>query len=453
MRRSAIRELLKLTARPEVISFAGGLPAAELFPVDRVERAMRAVLARHGGRCLQYGETEGVAELREWVAQRYSTARCRVRPENVLITSGAQQALDLAGRVFLDEGDEVVVENPTYLALLSAWRPFGARFRPVPSDARGLRVDALEPLLARRPKLLYLVPNFQNPQGTTLSLERRRRLVHCLRESKVPLVEDDPYGELRYGGEPLPGLLELDAVERPAAGLDSQVIFTGTFSKVLMPGLRVGWAIAAGEVIDKLVQAKQAADLHTSTLCQHLALELLRTGFLEEVLPVFRDAYRRRRDAMLDALDRHFPPGAAWTRPEGGMFLLVTLPADVDAGRLLPRALAQGVAFVPGEAFHLGEEGTAPRTPNSGSPGRLRLETPGHGRNTLRLNFSQARPEQIETGIRRLAGVLLPAEEAQGDDERDDAPDDHDGDLAGDGGQAGAVDHDRAHALDERRQR
>jgi 2-aminoadipate transaminase len=384
LKRSAIRELLKVTSRPEVISFAGGLPAAELFPMDRVESAIKAVLQRHGGRSLQYSETEGMPELRDWIARRHSRPHFELKPENVLITSGAQQALDLIGRVFLDEGDEVVVENPTYLALLSAWRPLGVRFLPVPSDSQGLQVDAAGSLAARQPKLMYLVPNFQNPQGTTLSFERRRKLAALLREFNLPLVEDDPYGELRYSGESLPALLELDASNPGASRLDSRVIFTGTFSKVLMPGLRVGWVIAETAVIDKLVQAKQAADLHTGTFCQHLALELLRGSFLEEFLPLFRETYRRRRDTMLAALDRHFPPGAAWTRPEGGMFLLVTLPAEVDAGRLLSRALEQGIAFVPGEEFHLG----------------------GSGRNTLRLNFSHPQPERIEAGIRRLAAVL-----------------------------------------------
>ena len=388
MRRSAVRELLQVASQPGIISFAGGLPAAELFPVSRVKAAADAVLERVGGQCLQYAETEGLPGLRDWIARQFSREHLTVERENVLITSGAQQALDLIGRVLLDEGDRVAVENPTYLALLSAWRPLGVEFLAVPSDTQGMRVDALEPLLERKPKLMYLTPNFQNPQGTTLALERRKRLVALLQEYEIPVVEDNPYGDLRYNGPSLPNLLEFEAgfsrTTHHAPRSPDHVIYAGTFSKVLMPGLRVGWVIADRQVIDKLVQAKQAADLHTNTLGQYLALELVTHGFLEEFLPVLRKAYRARRDLMLAALEKHFPKTASWTRPDGGMFLLVTLPGTVDTDELLPAALARKVAYVPGEEFHLN----------------------GEGRNTLRLNFSNARPEQIEEGIHRLAALL-----------------------------------------------
>jgi 2-aminoadipate transaminase len=385
MKRGAVRELLKLTSRPEIISFAGGLPAAEFFPADRVQEALTAVLRRAGGSCLQYAETEGIAGLRDWIAARFSRGPLKVTRENVLITSGAQQALDLLGRILLDPGDRVALESPTYLALLSAWRPLGVEFQPVPSDREGLRMDLLEDLLKNRPpKIIYLVPNFQNPQGTTLARDRRERLALLLRGRQIPLVEDNPYGDLRYDGEPLPDVIESGLAEGAGGPLQSPVIHVGTFSKVLMPGLRVGWAIADSEVIEKLVQAKQAADLHTATLSQHLVLELVNRGFLEEFIPVLRETYRERRDLMLAALDRCFPAGVSWTRPQGGMFLLVTLPASMDAGALLPRAIAQGVAFVPGEEFH----------------------PDGRGRNTLRLNFSNARPDQIDTGIERLARLV-----------------------------------------------
>jgi len=388
MRCSAVRELLQVASQPGIISFAGGLPAAELFPVSRVKAAADAVLERFGGQCLQYAETEGLPGLRDWIARQFSREHFTVERENVLITSGSQQALDLIGRVLLDEGDRVVVENPTYLALLSAWRPLGVEFLAVPSDSQGMQVDALEPLLQRQPKLIYLTPNFQNPQGTTLALERRERLVALLQKYEIPVVEDNPYGELRYDGKSLSNLLELDAglprTTHHAPRIPNHVIYAGTFSKVLMPGLRVGWVIADRQVIDKLVQAKQAADLHTNTLGQYLALELVTHGFLEEFLPVLRKAYRARRDLMLAALEKHFPKTASWTRPDGGMFLLVTLPGDVDTSELLPTALARKVAYVPGEEFHLN----------------------GEGKNTLRLNFSNAGPAQIEEGIRRLAGLL-----------------------------------------------
>jgi len=382
MKRSAIRELLKVTRRPEVISFAGGLPAAELFPIPQVKAAVDAVLQRLGGKCLQYGETEGVPELREWVASHFSRNGVQITANNVLITTGAQQGLDLVGRVFLDESDRAVVENPTYLALLSAWRPYVGEFLAVPSDEHGMQVDALPTLLEKRPKLIYITPNFQNPQGTTLTRERRETLVGLLQEHGVALLEDNPYGELRYDGEALPHLLEIEAGK--SGGIPNHVMYSGTFSKVLMPGLRVGWVIAAPEVIDKLGMAKQAADLHTSTICQYAVLELLRRGFLEEFVPVLCKSYGERRDLMLSALEKHFGGKAKWNRPEGGMFLLVSFPAEYDTMKMLPRALEQNVAYVPGEEFHMN----------------------GEGKNTLRLNFSNARPEQIEEGIERLAAVL-----------------------------------------------
>jgi 2-aminoadipate transaminase len=384
MTSSALRELLKVTARPEIISFAGGAPATELFPVNRVKTALAEVLDGVGGRALQYSTTEGLADLRDWIARRFSAPKMRVHRDNVLITSGAQQGMDLIGRILLEESDRVIMENPTYLAVLSAWRPSGAEFLPVECDADGMNVDLVKPLMKKKPKAIYCVPNFQNPKGTTLSLARRKRLVALARRHSIVIVEDNPYGELRYSGRALPSLFELDARNGGASGLDSHVIYTGTFSKVLMPGLRVGWVIASRPVIEKLTQAKQAADLHTGTLSQHLALKLVREGFMEEFVPVLCRHYGKRRDAMLDALEKYFPKGAVWTQPEGGMFLWVTLPETINAGELLPAALKRGVAYVPGEAFHL----------------------TGEGKNTVRLNFSNAPPERIEAGIRKLGKLF-----------------------------------------------
>lgn len=383
MKRTAVRELLKLAAQPGMVSFAGGLPATELFPVEQVRQAGDTVLTRVGKQALQYGETEGLAGLRDWVAGQLSRPGLAVRRANVLIVSGAQQALDLLGRVLLDDGDRVVVENPTYLALLSAWRPLGAQFLAAPSDSEGMRVDELIPLLRRLPKLIYTMPNFQNPQGTTLSLERRRELIELLRSHDTCLVEDNPYGELRYDGESLPHLLELDAAEK-AGTLGGRVLYVGTFSKALVPGLRIGWVVAPEEVIEKLVQAKQAMDLHTGTFVQHLALELVLAGVLEAQIPRLRQAYRQRRDTMLAALERHFPDEVTWTRPDGGMFLLATLPAGLNAADVLKPALQRQVAFVPGDDFHLN----------------------GTGANTLRLNFSYAEPALIEEGVKRLGEVV-----------------------------------------------
>ncbi len=384
MRRGAVRELLKLTARPEMISFAGGLPAPELFPVAEVREATAAALARHGSTALQYGETEGCAGLRDWVAQQYSRPGRPVRRENVMITSGSQQALDLIGRVLLDEGDSVLVENPTYLALLSAWRPCGARFLGLGADRDGMRVEEIGALAKDAPKVVYTVPNFQNPCGTTLSLARRRQLIALVQQHDLLVVEDDPYGQLRYDGGALPSLLELDQEDARTGEFGGRVIHTSTFSKALAPGLRVGWIVAATEVIDCLVRAKQAVDLHTATLNQLTILELAYQGVLDAQIPRLRAAYAGRRDVMLRAMEKWFPPGVTWTRPAGGMFLLVTLPQGWDAGEVLRISLERGVAFVPGEEFHLD----------------------GRGKNTLRLNFSNASPERIETGIQRLGEVL-----------------------------------------------
>lgn len=368
MQRSTVREFLKLAAQPGMISFAGGLPAPELFPLQEVRAASENVLTRHGTRALQYGETEGVRELRSWLADRHN-----VSVENVLITSGAQQALDLIGRVLLDPGDQVAVENPTYLALLLAWRPLGVEYSPVISDDEGMVVSEIP----NKAKLLYVIPNFQNPQGTTLSHARRMVLAEKARREKLIIVEDDPYGELRFDGEPLPSLFSL------AGGPEGPVIHVGTFSKVLAPGFRVGWIIANSSLIEKLVLAKQPLDLHTSTWNQYLASELASIGFLPAHLEKLRAEYRTRRDAMLTALDEFMPPTVRWTRPAGGMFLFTTLPPQYDAAHLAAQAIREKVLIVPGADFHV-----------------------TGGKNTFRLNFSNAQPNAIRSGIEKLAGVI-----------------------------------------------
>jgi 2-aminoadipate transaminase len=368
LRRNTVREFLKYAKRPGMISFGGGLPAPELFPIAEFAKASDAVLRRHGAKALQYGESEGVAELREWIA-----ADLGVAAENVLITSGAQQALDLLGRVLIDKDDHVAVENPTYLALLSSWRLQAPKFEAVRSDAEGLCVDGLR----AGAKLLYLVPNFQNPQGTTLTLERRVELAEFARQQELIVVEDDPYGELRYDGEALPSVFEF------AGKTDGPVVRVGTFSKVLAPGLRVGWLIADRALLEKVVQAKQSSDLHTSTFNQYLALELVANGLLDTQIPKLCSEYRHRRDVMLESLSETMPEGVEWTTPEGGMFLLITLPAGVNGAEIARAALSENVLVVPGEDFHV-----------------------IGGENTLRLNFSNCTPEQIKTGIGRLAGIV-----------------------------------------------
>ena len=386
MKPSAIRELLKVANRPGMVSFAGGLPAAELFPIAEIEEVAKQVLREHGRRALQYGETEGLAALRDWVAGKFSTATVKLRRENVLITTGAQQGVDLLGRVLLDAGDKVVVESPTYLAALGAWRPNGVEFLATPTDQDGMRLETLEPLLARKPVFVYAQPNFQNPSGTTLSAERRPKLVEMIRAHDIALVEDNPYGELWFEEEPLPSLFELDARAGTGAngGLDSNVVYLGTFSKILAPAFRVGWTIAEEALIDKMALAKQAADLQSSTFNQYIALEMARRGL---DIAKLRAVYRERRDAMLGALEKHFPADATWTRPKGGLFLWVTLPERINTMELLPRAVENNVTFVPGEDFHAEH----------------------NGKNTMRLNFSNAGIDDICAGIERLGSVIKAA--------------------------------------------
>ena len=384
---SAIRELLKLTQRPEVISFAGGLPASDLFPTDRFRMACCKVLEQQAHLALQYGATEGYEPLREMVARHIARYRIKARSENVLITSGSQQALDLIGKLLLNPGDRVLVEAPTYLGALQAFSVYGADYVSVPSDDNGLCSDLLEAPLRSGPKFMYVLPNFQNPAGTTLSEGRRHQLVLLADKYGIPIIEDDPYGQLRYEGEHLPPLVVLDRenLRRDSGYSIGNVIYLSTFSKTLAPGLRLGWIVAPPDVISKLVQLKQGADLHTSTFIQMVAYEAARDNFLDEHVKLIRRVYRERRDVMLDALQEFFPPEVTWTRPMGGLFLWVTLPEGLNAQELFDAALQENVAFVPGDSFY---------APN------------GHqddARRHLRLNFSAAPPEQIREGIRRLS--------------------------------------------------
>jgi 2-aminoadipate transaminase len=384
---SAIRELLKITQRPEVISFAGGLPASELFPVERFEEACRKVLEQNAARALQYGETEGYLPLREMIARHTSRYGIKAQTENVMITTGSQQALDLIGKLLINAGDRILVEAPTYLGALQAFNVYGAEYVSVPCDEDGLRTDMLESPLRFGPKFMYILPNFQNPGGTTLSEDRRRILVSLSDKYGIPIVEDDPYGQLRYEGEHLPPLVVLDRgnLPRDDGYTFGNVIYLSTFSKTLAPGLRLGWIVAPPEVIAKLVQLKQGADLHTSTFTQVVAYEVARDNFLDEHVKKLRQVYRERRDVMLEALAQNFPSEVTWTHPKGGLFLWVTLPEGMDANELLHEALKQNVAFVSGDSFF--------------PPNGLGQEGSRH----FRLNFTNARPEQIREGIRRLS--------------------------------------------------
>ncbi len=383
---TALRDMLTLTQKADIISFSGGLPAPELFPVERFRQAADLVLTVYGQRALQYSPTEGHSPLRRWVASQLNRHGMRVDENNVLITTGSQQASELIGRLLIDQGDPVLVESPTYVGALQAFGIYRPRYVVVPTDDDGLLVDALEPYFQAKPKLLYLLPNFQNPSGTTLPLVRREQLVRLSMVYSVPIVEDDPYSLLRYEGETLPPLLALDALRSDAVrpGVPESVLYHGTFSKLLAPGLRIGWVLAPADVIQQLAVLKQGVDLHTGTLDQMIAYEVARSGFLDQHVERLTKIYRHRRDVMLEAMTAYFPDSVQWTRPSGGLFIFVTLPQGVIARDLLIKALEQRVAFVPGNAFF----------PNGG------------GENTLRLNFSNAKPDRIVEGIKRLGKVL-----------------------------------------------
>lgn len=380
---SIIRELLKITQRPEVISFAGGLPAPEVFPVARFQEACQRVLQTQAATALQYGPTEGYRPLREHIVAHMARYGIVATVDNVLITTGSQQALDLIAKLFINRGDRILVESPTYLGALQAFDLMGAEYVTVPADDDGMQTSNLEQALRSGPKFMYVLPNFQNPGGTTLARSRREKLVAISEKHGIPIIEDDPYGQLRYEGEHIAPLLVLDRTNlaRDDGYKLGNVIYLSTFSKVLAPGLRVAWIVAPPEVISKLVQLKQSTDLHTSMFTQMAVYETARDGFLDEHVKLIRSTYKERRDAMLQALHDFFPPEVSWTHPQGGLFLWVTMPAGVDSSRLLDTALRQNVAFVPGDPFF----------PNG--------DTASH----MRLNFSNAQPEMIREGIRRLS--------------------------------------------------
>jgi 2-aminoadipate transaminase len=386
---SVIRELLKYAEQPDIISFAGGLPAPEVFPLKEFGEACSVVLSQHGAQALQYGATEGYLPLREMIARHTSRYMVKVTPDNILITSGSQQALDFIGRLFVNRGDYIVVESPTYLGALQAWNAYGAQYITVPMDENGMIVAQLEEALRKGPKFIYVLPNFQNPSGVTLSLERRKQVIELADKYGVPLIEDDPYGQLRYEGEHIQSLVHLDSEFRGHDGdcYSGNVIYLSTFSKLLAPGLRLAWVIAPTEVIRKLVMTKQAADLHTSSFNQYVAYEVGKGGFLDEHVKFIRDVYRERRDVMLEMMEEMFPPEVHWTRPAGGMFLWGIMPEGLDSAQVLKVALQRKVAFVPGASFHAN----------------------GGGANTMRLNFSYSSPEVIREGITRLGLTLKEA--------------------------------------------
>ena len=373
---STIREILKLTERPGIISLAGGLPAAETFPVEAMAQATSRVLRDAPREALQYAASEGYGPLREWVAQELAVQGLRVEAGQVLITTGSQQGLDLVGKVLVDPGSAVAVEQPTYLGALQAFAPYEAQFLPLQGDDEGPLPQALRE--ASDARFAYLLPNFQNPSGRCIPLARREALVQAAASVGLPLVEDNPYGDLWYDEAPPPPL---------AAAAGDQAVYLGSFSKVLAPGLRLGYLVAPALLYPKLLQAKQAADLHTPSFNQRVVHEVVREGFLQQHVPTIRRRYRAQRDAMEAAMHRWLPAGCRWVRPYGGMFFWLTLPSGLDATALLAKAVDAGVAYVPGAAFYSADARA----------------------DTLRLSFVTVDTARIEEGVRLLGGVLAQA--------------------------------------------
>lgn len=382
MKSSQIRELLKLTRKPEIISFAGGLPAPQTFPVKEIENIACEILHTKGNIALQYGPTEGEASLREEIAAWMAKEKEEINPGNILITTGSQQGLDILGKIFIDPGDTIILELPSYIGGLQAFNSYRASMIGVLQDDHGMRMDLLERTLAdlaeqgKKPKFIYVVPDFQNPSGVTLTEERRLRLLELAYEYELPVVEDSPYRDLRFTGESVHPIYQLDS--------RNQVIMLGTFSKIFCPGLRLGWMMAPAEWTDRMVVAKQSMDLASPTFNQLIAAEFMKRGLLAPQIESIKELYGKKCQIMLNALKAFMPPGVTWTKPEGGLFLWVRLPEHLNATELFPKAIEENVAYVVGSAFHCD----------------------GEGHNTMRLNFSYPSEEQIPEGVQRLAHMI-----------------------------------------------
>ncbi|KRQ87029.1 2-aminoadipate transaminase [Caloramator mitchellensis] len=379
LKASEIRELLKLTEQPDIISFAGGLPAPELFPIEQLKLISHKVLDVEGKNALQYGPTEGYTPLRKIIAeQRMKAVGVNVSFENILITNGSQQGLDFIGRVFLDKDDVVICESPSYLGAINAFRAYMPKFVEIPMDDDGMIVEELEKAIEKYPnaKFIYTIPDFQNPTGKTLSYERRVKMLQLAEKYNIPIVEDNPYGELRFEGEHIPTIKSMDK--------NGLVIYLGTFSKTFCPGLRLGWICAEIEMLNKFIIVKQGADLQSSSISQREAAFFMTTYSLEEHIEKIKAIYRKRRDLMIEMIKSEFPEEVKYTYPHGGLFTWVSLREDIDTAELLKTALLEKVAFVPGGSFF----------PNGGHP------------NHFRLNFSNMTEEKIVEGMKRLGKVL-----------------------------------------------
>lgn len=383
MKASDVRELLKLLQVPDMISFAGGLPNPETFPVEIIREITNDVLSHDGGKILQYGITEGYAPLRESIANRMTKKGMEAAVDNVLVVSGSQQVIDLMGKVFIDPKDVIVVSAPTYLAALTGFGTYQPSFEAVPIDEHNMRLDLFEERLKRlvkranQPKVVYVLPNFQNPAGVTMPEKNRKRIVDLASEYDFIVLEDDPYGELRYTGEHI----------KPVKAFDDEgrVVYMGTFSKVLSPGLRVGWVVADPAILGKLVISKQSTDVCTNVLGQAIACEYMARGHMDKQIEKIREMYGRKLRIMLDGMHEFMPKGVSWMKPEGGMFLWATLPEGLESPTLLEKALKKRVAFVSGKAFY---------------------PDPRDGFGTMRLNFSHPSDELITEGLRRLGAVI-----------------------------------------------
>lgn len=383
LRASEVRELLKLLEVPDMISFAGGFPNPETFPVEIIREIANDVLKRDGSKALQYGITEGCPQLRESVAERMKKKGMDIAKDNVLIVSGSQQVIDLTGKVFIDPKDSVVISAPTYLTALTGWAVYQASFESIPIDENNMRMDIFEERmkkLAKRvnpPEIVYALPNFQNPAGVTMPEKNRRKLVDMASDYDFLIIEDDPYGELRYRGEDIPPIKSFDD--------EGRVIYMSTFSKILSPGLRVGWVVAQEDILKKLVIAKQSADVCTNVLGQRIAHEYIARGHIETQIEKIKKIYSRKMDLMLGGMNEFMPDGIEWTKPDGGMFLWVDLPDWMDSGELLKKALKKRVAFVTGKAF---------------------FADPKDGITSMRLNFTHPSDSMITEGLRRLGSVV-----------------------------------------------
>jgi 2-aminoadipate transaminase len=382
MQRSAIREILKLTQQPDIISFAGGLPSPESFPVDDIKEVSNDVLNENGTTALQYGTTEGYQPLREQILKRYKKEELKVELDNLIITTSSQQGLDLLGKIFINRGDKIVCGLPSYLGGLSAFRTYGANLEGIKFDEHGMRSDKLEEKLktlteqGNKPKFIYVIPDFQNPAGITMPEFRRREIIDLAHKYDVLIVEDSPYRELRFEGKPQPMMYHMDGT--------GHVITLGTFSKILAPGFRIGWVLAAPEIADKFVVAKQSADLCTPPFVQMIAAKYMEKGYLEKNLENTIESYRIKRDTMLEGFRTHMPDGVTWTEPEGGLFLFLYMPEHMDAESIFEKAIEKKVAYVLGSVFHCD----------------------GSGKNTMRLNFSFPTLEQNKEGVKKLADLI-----------------------------------------------